>query len=72
MIAGKTLTRCPALLEQSIQDLTARVSYLQSKKLTSEDILTIVGRMPKWLTFSVKGIDGRLGFLQKTFQLSGW
>jgi len=68
---GKTLTRCPALLEQSLQDLTARVSYLQSKKLTSEDILTIVGRMPKWLTFSVKGIDGRLGFLQKTFQLSG-
>ena len=71
MIAGLTLTRSAELLEQSIQDLTTRVDYLKSKKLTSEDILTIVAKTPKWLTFSVKGIDGRLGFLQKTFQLSG-
>jgi len=68
---GSVLTRCPALLETSIEDLETRVLYLVSKQFTRENIVQIVTKNSRWLTFSVKGIDSRLGFMQKMFSLTG-
>jgi len=68
---GNVLTRGADLLETPEEDLMARTSYLISKKFTKDDIATIIVKDPHWLLFKVKGIDGRLGFLQKTFSLTG-
>lgn len=67
---GHILTKEPTIFEQSLDDLTTRVNYLISKKFTQEDIVKIAVHS-SWLNISVKGIDGRLGFLQKTFHLTG-
>merc|ERR1711915_217255 len=58
-------------MEARQEDLTARVRYLLSKKFTMKEISEIIVLSPGWLLFSVEGIDSRLGFLQKTFKLSG-
>ena len=42
-----------------------------TKGFTPEEIATIVSNSPSWLTFSVRGIDARLGFFQKTFGFLG-
>lgn len=68
---GLILTKCPALLEVNNEDLETRVLYLASKKFSQQDIVQIITRCSKWLTYSVKGIDSRLGFLQKMFGLTG-
>jgi mTERF domain-containing protein len=65
------LTRAPALLEQDHEDLKTRVAYLISKRFAAEQIAHIVTHAPRWLCFAVKGIDGRLGYFQKTFGLTG-
>jgi len=68
---GSVLTRGPLVLEVAEDDLKTRIMYLASKKFSPEDIARIVQAAPHWLTHSVKGIDSRLGFLQKTFHLTG-
>ena len=68
---GRILTFAPGLLEERPEDLKARVAYLVSKNFTAEEISTIVTASPAWLLFSVRGVDARLGFLQKTFGLQG-
>jgi len=70
-LIGQCLSVCPQIIEQNMDDLKTRVSYLLSKKFKKEDITEIICGAPQWLTFSVKGIDGRLGFLQKSFNLTG-
>jgi hypothetical protein len=65
------LTSAPGLLEQNHEDLRARVAYLVSKRFAAEQIAHIVSMAPRWLCFAVKGIDGRLGYFQKAFNLSG-
>jgi hypothetical protein len=47
------------------------VAYLISKRFAAEQIAHIVTHAPRWLCFAVKGIDGRLGYFQKTFGLTG-
>ncbi|XP_023335545.1 transcription termination factor 3, mitochondrial [Eurytemora carolleeae] len=68
---GIVLSSCPEILETPKEDLVARVAYLASKKFSKTDIAVLIANCPTWLKFSVKGIDGRLGFLQKTFKLTG-
>jgi hypothetical protein len=58
-------------LEQDHEDLKTRVAYLISKRFAAEQIAHIVTQAPRWLCFAVKGIDGRLGYFQKTFGLTG-
>jgi hypothetical protein len=70
-LIGNMLTQAPDLLEQNHEDLRARVAYLVSKRFAAEQISHIVSAAPRWLCFVVKGIDGRLGFFQKAFNLSG-
>jgi hypothetical protein len=68
---GAVLTRAPSLLEQDHEDLKTRVAYLISKRFAAEQIAHIVTHAPRWLCYAVKGIDGRLGYFQKTFGLTG-
>jgi len=70
-LIGICLSSCPQIIEQNIDDLKARVSYLLSKKFKKGDIVEIICGAPHWLIVSVKGIDRRLGFLQKSFNLTG-
>lgn len=68
---GKFITKNPLIFKESIEDLTVRVNYLESKKFTPNQIITIVGKNPYWLMFSTNRIDNRLGFFQKNFELNG-
>jgi len=68
---GRILTYCPRICEEVEEDLKARVAYLLSKEFTPDEIATVVSSSPSWLTFSVRGIDARLGFFQKTFGFLG-
>jgi len=65
---GHILTRNPHILEEPLEDLTTRVNYLISKKFTQDDIVQIVCNS-WWMSVSVKGIDGRLGFFKKLLVL---
>lgn len=68
---GQFLTKNPLFFKESLDDLTTRISYLQSKLFQPSDIERIVQKNPYWLMFSTQRIDGRLGFFQTTFALSG-
>lgn len=68
---GYFLTKNPMILKESIEDLTTRIYYLQSKKFEIEQIQQIVTGNPFWLSFPTKRIDKRLGFFQKNFNLTG-
>ena len=59
------------MLEERQEDLKARLAYLVSKNFSSKEIATIITSAPAWLLFSVRGVDARLGFLQKTLGLLG-
>ena len=71
MIPGRILTFAPNLLEERPEDLKARLAYLVSKNFTTQEIVSILTSSPAWLLFSVRGVDARLGFFQKTFGLLG-
>jgi len=68
---GKILSHSPGILEETEQDLKTRVAYLVSKKFKMPEIAHIVSTAPRWLCFSVRSIDARLGFFQKTFDFVG-
>lgn len=68
---GEVISRRPAILKESIDDLNVRINYLQSKKFTKEMITKIITECPLWLSNSVELTDSKLGFLQKTFKLNG-
>lgn len=71
MAFGHFITKNPMIFKESIEDLTTRIYYLQSKKFEIEQIQQIVTGNPYWLSFSTKRIDKRLGFFQKNFNLTG-
>jgi hypothetical protein len=64
-------TKNPFLLTEHLDDLQVRVDYLASKKFSREEIAGIASRSPFWLSMSTVRIDGRLGFFQRLFQLTG-
>lgn len=68
---GTFITKNPLFFKENLDDLTTRVHYLQSKLFKADDILRIVEKNPFWLMFSTQRIDGRLGFYQKQFELTG-
>lgn len=68
---GHFITKNPLIFKESIEDLTTRVNYLESKKFSPQQIIKIVSKNPYWLMFSTKRIDSRLGFFQKNFELNG-
>jgi len=68
---GRILSCSPEILEETEANLKTRVAYLVSKKFTMDEIAHIVSHSPSWLCYSVRSIDARLGFFQKTFDLVG-
>ena len=68
---GKILSHGPEILEETEVNLKTRVAYLVSKKFTMDEIAHIVSHSPSWLCYSVRSIDARLGFFQKTFDFVG-
>lgn len=47
------------------------IQYLKAKKFSNDAIARIVVKGVFWLNIPVKGIDQRLGFLQREFGLTG-
>ena len=68
---GRILTFAPNLLEERHEDLKARLAYLVTKNFTNKEIVSLLTSSPAWLLFSVRGVDARLGFFQKTLGLRG-
>lgn len=68
---GAFLTKNPWILQESIDDLKARINYLKAKNFSDDSIARIATKGIFWLNIPVKGIDQRLGFLQREFGLSG-
>jgi mTERF domain-containing protein len=48
-----------------------RINYLQSKKFSADQVARIVTKAPLTLLLPVTKIDAKLGFLQKSFHLTG-
>lgn len=70
-LLGKLFTNNPMLLREDLDDICTRINYLVLKRFTRDEIASIVVRNAFWLNYSTRDIDGRLGFFQQHFQLSG-
>ena len=68
---GDVINKNPWLFEESIDNMSVRIAYLESKRFTSEMILNIILRAPRVLNLNTKSIDTQLGFLQNEFKLTG-
>ncbi|VDK79816.1 unnamed protein product [Litomosoides sigmodontis] len=68
---GSYLTRNPYFLLQDLESMQVRLNYLYTKRLTKAKILKIVKNNRFWLNTDVKTTDARLGWIQKTFELTG-
>lgn len=68
---GAFVTRNPLIFKEDLAALQTRINYLQSKQFEPAQIARIVTANPFWLMFRTQRIDGRLGFFQAQFQLSG-
>ncbi|KAL6432730.1 hypothetical protein ACFW04_006257 [Cataglyphis niger] len=68
---GDFLTKSPNILKEDIDDLHTRIRYLRAHEFNINAIKTIICKNPNWLLFNTKDIDGRLGYFQSNFKLSG-
>lgn len=68
---GDFISRNPLIFREDLDNLQIRINYLASKKFTKDMIERIISKNPKWLSFSTKEIDCRLGYFQSDFKLSG-
>jgi len=70
-VIGHMLTINPELLEEPLEDIQVRLNYLAIKNFSKAAIVTLISQSPIWLSLSVKQVDARLGFFQRTFGLTG-
>lgn len=68
---GKFFTRNPKVLWEHLDDIHTRINYLEWKRFTRDNIVSILTRNAMWLNYSTREIDGRLGFIKNHFGLSG-
>lgn len=68
---GFFITKNPHIFKEDMDDLYTRIRYLRAHDFGINMIRTIVCKNPKWLLHSTRDIDGRLGYFQANFQLSG-
>jgi mTERF domain-containing protein len=68
---GRLFTKAPMIFEQDLEDLQVRINYLKAKRFTDDAIATIILKQPAWLTCDVRNLDGRIGFIQRWFHLTG-
>ncbi|NP_001121256.1 uncharacterized protein LOC100158338 [Xenopus laevis] len=67
---GAFLTRNPFILNEDLENLQKRVSYLRKKEFNKEAVARMVAKAPYLLNFSVERLDNRLGFFQRELGLS--
>lgn len=58
------------LVETSMDECLVRKDYLVKMGFTRAQITAVLSADPQWLSHAVEEIDSRLGFLQRTFELS--
>lgn len=68
---GYFITKNPHIFKEDMDDLHTRIRYLRAHEFTINMISTIICKNPRWLLHSTKDIDGRLGYFQNNFKLSG-
>lgn len=68
---GKFFTKNILILKECLDDIRVRVNYLQLKRFTQENIVEIITKNPKWLSYSTREIDDRLGYFQTEFKFTG-
>lgn len=68
---GDFLTKNPNIFKEDMDDLRTRIRYLRAHEFNIDAIKTIICKNPKWLLYNTKDIDGRLGYFQSNFKLSG-
>ncbi|XP_015189163.1 PREDICTED: transcription termination factor 3, mitochondrial [Polistes dominula] len=68
---GKFFSKNPYLFKVDMDDLHTRIRYLRFHQFDINMIKEIICTNPKWLNYSTKIIDTRLGYFQTTFRLSG-
>lgn len=59
------------ILQADMNILESNISYLQSKNFSFDGIGHIITVAPRFLLMSVSALDGKLGFYQNFFKLSG-
>ncbi|XP_071479576.1 transcription termination factor 3, mitochondrial-like [Diadema antillarum] len=64
---GSFVTKNPFIFGEELQNLEARVHYLQEMKFSPEAISQIISRAPYFLNFSIERIDNKLGYYQQLF-----
>ncbi|XP_029158951.1 transcription termination factor 3, mitochondrial [Nylanderia fulva] len=68
---GDFLTKNPYIFKVDMDDLRTRIRYLRAHEFNINMIQTIICKHPNWLMYNTKVIDGRLGYFQSNFKLSG-
>lgn len=68
---GFFITKNPDIFKEDMNNLHTRIRYLRAHDFNIDMISTIICKNPKWLLYSTKNIDGRLGYFQSNFQLTG-
>ncbi|XP_032666853.1 transcription termination factor 3, mitochondrial [Odontomachus brunneus] len=68
---GYFITKNPHIFKEDMDDLHTRIRYLRAHEFSINMIGTIICKNPRWLLHSTKDIDGRLGYFQNNFKLTG-
>ncbi|XP_011684926.1 PREDICTED: transcription termination factor 3, mitochondrial [Wasmannia auropunctata] len=68
---GEFITKNPEIFKEDLDDLHTRIRYLRAHEFTVPMIQIIICKNPKWLLYSTKDIDRRLGYFQNSFMLNG-
>lgn len=68
---GEFITKNPYIFKEDIDDLHTRIRYLRAHNFSMSMIKTIICKNPKWLLYTTKDIDSRLGYFQSNFKLNG-
>lgn len=68
---GTFLTMNPHILREDMDDLHTRIRYLRAHEFSPAMVKDIICKNPKWLLYTTKDIDGRLGYFQGNFKLNG-
>ncbi|KAL2736945.1 hypothetical protein V1478_002324 [Vespula squamosa] len=68
---GEFLTKNPYIFKQDMDDLYTRIRYLRFHQFDIEMIKDILCKNPRWLNYSTRSIDTKLGYFQDNFHLNG-
>ncbi|KAL2745076.1 hypothetical protein V1477_006493 [Vespula maculifrons] len=68
---GEFLSINPYIFKQDMDDLYTRIRYLRFHQFNIEMIKVVLCKNPRWLNYSTRSIDTKLGYFQDNFHLSG-